>query len=97
MPAPENTCDECGKWKREDFELCFECGQAAKEERDEPVLVEYAAHAGETELAVKFKLPGGFMGRIVPVPKSILVDDDALAKRFCVPRWWAEQENLSTE
>jgi hypothetical protein len=97
MPLePENECPECGGWKGEDFELCRSCAESAKEEREEPVLVEYHARMRETERAVLFKLPpGGFTGRDLWVPKSQLVDEDALAKTICVARWWAEDNDLA--
>lgn len=90
MPlAPENTC-ECGSWKGEDFELCKECSDA-------PVLVTFARRVGESDLSVLYKLKGGFMARSLYVPKSVLVSEDAAESRFCVPRWWAEQEGVEYE
>ena len=29
MPqSEENTCPECGKWKGEDYDVCYECHEA---------------------------------------------------------------------
>ncbi len=28
MPKPENTCAECGQWKKEEYEKCYNCKQA---------------------------------------------------------------------
>lgn len=27
MPKPENTCPDCGEWKKEQYELCYECSR----------------------------------------------------------------------
>ena len=97
MPRePENTC-ECGEWKSEDYDECRECGQVAKDEREEAVAVKYHARINETAKAVQFKLERGFTGKSAWVPKSQLLDEDTSAHTFAVPRWWAEQEGIEHE
>jgi len=27
MPKPENTCPECDEYKKEEYELCYDCNQ----------------------------------------------------------------------
>ena len=29
MPAPENTCPDCGEYKKEEYELCYQCNRDA--------------------------------------------------------------------
>jgi len=91
--AAENTCD-CGAWKGEDFELCRDCAEMAREERNELVEVAYVARVQETEKAMLFKLTAGFLGKSLWVPKSILTDEDEGRGVFCVPRWWGDQEGV---
>lgn len=89
---PENECPECGRFKSEDFDLCFECSQTAREEQAEGVTVRTYGRARETDKAVLFKFGRGFMGRSVWVPKSLVLEEgDEFIE---IPRWFAEQEDL---
>ena len=96
MPLePENECPDCGAWKGEDFELCRDCAEAKKEERERPVEVRYIVRVEETPKAVLFKLSPGFMGRRLWIPKSQILEENLTERALCVPRWWAEDNGLA--
>jgi hypothetical protein len=32
MPRPENTCPDCGQWKKEEYDQCYNCSHAIAED-----------------------------------------------------------------
>jgi hypothetical protein len=61
----------------------------------EPVRVSYHTRGRETDKAQFFKTEPGFSSKGVWIPKSLL--SDVTDRTFCVPKWFADKEELDYE
>lgn len=90
-----HRCDNCGGWvANDDFELCYDCNQAEREERNEPVLVRHHGVVAETDLAIRIKTGPSAFDEGVWIPKSQIEDDDREKGEVWIPRWLAKDKGL---